>query len=386
MNGLTTATTNNVIPNNINQQQLQQQQQHHAKSQQQQMAQGNSLTNVAGAKDQQQQRPQLSTHQLHYQPQIISNEQITQPHSVHKLGGLLNDKQQQQQQPPLHVNNLMNNNNMGQPPSSHFQHQGPQQPQHPNQQRFMMQQQQNHFNSHMQAQAHPLAMIGGMMETANQQHQQQMQAQQQRMQLNASNNMINSIDNILGSGTTVSKPTPPPLGTPEHMKFLQQQQQQQQMPPHMQNMSMQQQQHLLMQQQQGLLSGSTTPTSNMGLMPNSATTPTGNSSANASFEHDDEGLSHDDDDEDHENDTNDGMETKPQLIDGGSSSSTSLQAPSGGASAGTPGTKKEKPSYNCLLCPKSYRKRKSLLDHYKIHPGYCHDCGKPNGTSLEVSY
>lgn len=45
---------------------------------------------------------------------------------------------------------------------------------------------------------------------------------------------------------------------------------------------------------------------------------------------------------------------------------------------------KDKQTYQCLLCPKTYRKRKSLIDHYKMHPGYCHDCGRPNGTVLEV--
>lgn len=49
-----------------------------------------------------------------------------------------------------------------------------------------------------------------------------------------------------------------------------------------------------------------------------------------------------------------------------------------------PPAKKPKPTYSCLICPKSYRKRKSLIDHYKQHPGYCHDCGQPSGHSLEV--
>ncbi|KAL5287404.1 hypothetical protein ACFFRR_008361 [Megaselia abdita] len=48
-----------------------------------------------------------------------------------------------------------------------------------------------------------------------------------------------------------------------------------------------------------------------------------------------------------------------------------------------PPAKKPKPTYSCLICPKSYRKRKSLIDHYKQHPGYCHDCGQPSGHSLE---
>lgn len=51
-----------------------------------------------------------------------------------------------------------------------------------------------------------------------------------------------------------------------------------------------------------------------------------------------------------------------------------------------PPAKKPKPTYSCLICPKSYRKRKSLIDHYKQHPGYCHDCGQPSGHSLEVSF
>lgn len=51
-----------------------------------------------------------------------------------------------------------------------------------------------------------------------------------------------------------------------------------------------------------------------------------------------------------------------------------------------PPAKKPKPTYSCLICPKSYRKRKSLIDHYKQHPGFCHDCGQPSGHSLEVSF
>jgi len=112
---------------------------------------------------------------------------------------------------------------------------------------------------------------------------------------------------------------------------------------------------------------------------------------NSSLELDDNDLSPDEDDDDLDHDMDEMDAAKQQLIDGGSSSSTSLQAPpsqhgsgSGGSGGQTPGSKKDKPSYNCLLCPKSYRKRKSLLDHYKMHPGYCHDCGQRNGNTLEV--
>ncbi|KFB46887.1 zinc finger protein [Anopheles sinensis] len=42
-------------------------------------------------------------------------------------------------------------------------------------------------------------------------------------------------------------------------------------------------------------------------------------------------------------------------------------------------------SYQCLLCDKSYRKRKSLVIHFNLHPGYCPDCGKQRGvTSDEI--
>uniref|UniRef100_A0A1A9X307 C2H2-type domain-containing protein n=1 Tax=Glossina brevipalpis TaxID=37001 RepID=A0A1A9X307_9MUSC len=276
------------------------------------------------------------------------------------------------------INNIINNSMH---PQQHFQAQ--------QQQRYMhMQQQQNHLNSHIQAQNHPLAMIGGMMESANQQHQQQLQAQ--RVQQHVANSLANSIDSIL-DGTTASRPQP----SAQQIQFLHYQQQQQHLPPHMQNVSQQQQ----MQQQPTHTNAMMSPMNmNIGGV---ATTPvtlqmSGSlepKSVNASFEQDDHDISHDEDEDDHENDTNDGMETKTQLIDGGSSSSTSLQAPSSGSNPGggapaiqagsAMGPKKEKPSYSCLLCPKSYRKRKSLLDHYKIHPGYCHDCGKPNGTSLE---
>lgn len=111
---------------------------------------------------------------------------------------------------------------------------------------------------------------------------------------------------------------------------------------------------------------------------------------NSSLELDDNDMSPDEDDDELDHDLDELDAAKQQLIDGGSSSSTSLQAPpsqlgSVGSGGHTPGSKKDKPSYNCLLCPKSYRKRKSLLDHYKMHPGYCHDCGQPNGNTLEVS-
>lgn len=111
------------------------------------------------------------------------------------------------------------------------------------------------------------------------------------------------------------------------------------------------------------------------------------SQLNSSLELDDNELSGDEDDDELDNDLDELDAAKQQLIDGGSSSSTSLQATPSQHGGGmlTPGSKKDKPSYNCLLCPKSYRKRKSLLDHYKLHPGYCHDCGQPNGNTLEVS-
>lgn len=110
------------------------------------------------------------------------------------------------------------------------------------------------------------------------------------------------------------------------------------------------------------------------------------SQLNSSLELDDNELSGDEDDDELDNDLDELDAAKQQLIDGGSSSSTSLQATPSQHGGGmlTPGSKKDKPSYNCLLCPKSYRKRKSLLDHYKLHPGYCHDCGQPNGNTLEV--
>lgn len=115
-------------------------------------------------------------------------------------------------------------------------------------------------------------------------------------------------------------------------------------------------------------------------------TPSGvGSQLNSSLELDDNELSGEEEDDELDNEIDEMDAAKQQLIDGGSSSSTSLQAPPsqmGGSQ--TPGSKKDKPSYNCLLCPKSYRKRKSLLDHYKLHPGYCHDCGQPNGNTLEV--
>uniref|UniRef100_A0A182JMW0 C2H2-type domain-containing protein n=1 Tax=Anopheles atroparvus TaxID=41427 RepID=A0A182JMW0_ANOAO len=41
--------------------------------------------------------------------------------------------------------------------------------------------------------------------------------------------------------------------------------------------------------------------------------------------------------------------------------------------------------YQCLLCDKSYRKRKSLVIHFNHHPGFCPDCGKQRGvTSDEI--
>ena len=41
--------------------------------------------------------------------------------------------------------------------------------------------------------------------------------------------------------------------------------------------------------------------------------------------------------------------------------------------------------FNCLLCDKTYRKRKSLVIHFSHHPGFCPDCGKRRGTTSEVS-
>ncbi|XP_049546811.1 uncharacterized protein LOC125957851 [Anopheles darlingi] len=39
--------------------------------------------------------------------------------------------------------------------------------------------------------------------------------------------------------------------------------------------------------------------------------------------------------------------------------------------------------YQCLLCDKSYRKRKSLVVHFSHHPGFCPDCGKQRGVTSE---
>ncbi|XP_058829383.1 uncharacterized protein LOC131688841 [Topomyia yanbarensis] len=39
--------------------------------------------------------------------------------------------------------------------------------------------------------------------------------------------------------------------------------------------------------------------------------------------------------------------------------------------------------YQCLLCDKSYRKRKSLVIHFSHHPGFCPDCGKQRGVTSE---
>ncbi|KAI8036841.1 hypothetical protein M5D96_010151 [Drosophila gunungcola] len=128
----------------------------------------------------------------------------------------------------------------------------------------------------------------------------------------------------------------------------------------------------------------------LAALSNLGDTPPVSGQLNSSLELDDNDLSPDEDDDDLDHDMDELDAAKQQLIDGGSSSSTSLQAPpsqhgsgSGGSGGQTPGSKKDKPSYNCLLCPKSYRKRKSLLDHYKMHPGYCHDCGQRNGNTLE---
>lgn len=180
--------------------------------------------------------------------------------------------------------------------------------------------------------------------------------------------------------------------------MMQQQQQHQQQNQHQHHMSMQHQQHQMMQGQgQGFPQHGTSMMAASRQMPALAalsnlgdTAPIG-SQLNSSLELDDNDLSPDEDDDDLEHDLDELEAAKQQLIDGGSSSSTSLQAPpsqhgsgSGGSGGQTPGSKKNKPSYNCLLCPKSYRKRKSLLDHYKMHPGFCHDCGQPNGNTLEV--
>lgn len=128
------------------------------------------------------------------------------------------------------------------------------------------------------------------------------------------------------------------------------------------------------------------PHPQQGQPPHLAAASAMSSQLNSSLELDDNELSGDEDDDELDNELDELDAAKQQLIDGGSSSSTSLQAPpSQHGGSMTPGSKKDKPSYNCLLCPKSYRKRKSLLDHYKLHPGYCHDCGQPNGNTLEVS-
>ncbi|XP_017484055.1 PREDICTED: LOW QUALITY PROTEIN: uncharacterized protein LOC108372799, partial [Rhagoletis zephyria] len=334
-----------------------------------------------------------------------------------------------------------------------------------------------------QLHTHPLTLLGGMAENAQQQLQQQqqeqLQLQQQRMQQqnSATAVFINSIDNILeGSNLTgvaqqkqsqqnfhsellTHSPTLQEQGSQQaalsaHLQLQQQQHLQRTMPmlhaPTLQEQGSQQaalsahvqlqqqqhlqrtmpmlhthsqhsnalqhQQHLQLQQQQeqiastssgcaattppavtagtsmamnSALSACVTPTSVMAGV--SATASTSGSissnSLNVSLGLDENDLSHDDDDDMDEHDLDD-IESKQQLIDGGSSSSTSLQAPPislgvGGAGVAGAGIKKAKPSYQCLQCPKSYRKRKSLLDHYKIHPGFCHDCGQPNGTSLE---
>ncbi|KAH8258288.1 hypothetical protein KR038_009275 [Drosophila bunnanda] len=165
-------------------------------------------------------------------------------------------------------------------------------------------------------------------------------------------------------------------------------------------MHQQQQQHVSMQQQHQMMQGQGFPQHGTSMMVNRqmpalaalsnlGDTPPISSQLNSSLELDDNDLSPDEDDDDLEHDLDELEAAKQQLIDGGSSSSTSLQAPpsqhgsgSGGSGGQTPGSKKNKPSYNCLLCPKSYRKRKSLLDHYKMHPGFCHDCGQPNGNTL----
>uniref|UniRef100_A0A1A9ZVK0 C2H2-type domain-containing protein n=1 Tax=Glossina pallidipes TaxID=7398 RepID=A0A1A9ZVK0_GLOPL len=327
------------------------------------------------------QQQQGNNHQhIEQEPQSLQNNDLEVRHLKTDGVTINNSLQLQSTKPSIqhNINNIINNSMH---PQQHFQAQ--------QQQRYMhMQQQQNHLNSHIQAQNHPLAMIGGMMESANQEHQQQLQAQ--RVQQHVTNSLANSIDSIL-DGTTASRSQT----SAQQMQFMhyQQQQQQQHLPPHIQNVSQQQQ----LQQQQTHPNAMMSPM-NIGGIPTTPVTlqmrgSLDTKSVNASFEQDDHDISHDEDEDDHENDTNDGMETKTQLIDGGSSSSTSLQAPSSGSNPGggvstaqsgsATSSKKEKPSYSCLLCPKSYRKRKSLLDHYKIHPGYCHDCGKPNGTSLE---
>ncbi|XP_049317305.1 uncharacterized protein LOC105229188 isoform X1 [Bactrocera dorsalis] len=308
-------------------------------------------------------------------------------------------------------------------------------------------QQHRNVNANLQhPQTHPLTLLGGMAESAQhqlqQQQQEQLQLQQQRMQQQSTNTaaFINSIDNILDNGSLpavmqqkhpqqhfsaellAQSPTLQQQGAQQsplsaHAAQMQQQQQPQQQMQHtipMLHMHQhvdtlqQQQQHLLLQQQQqqqlaGTSSASTAPTSGASSSMSSALSTTPNNilsgisasastsgsissaSLNVSLGLDDNDLSHDEDDDMDEHDLDD-MEPKQQLIDGGSSSSTSLQAPpgsTGAQGAAGSGAKKAKPSYQCLQCPKSYRKRKSLLDHYKIHPGFCHDCGQPNGTSLE---
>lgn len=312
-------------------------------------------------------------------------------------------------------------------------------------------QQHRNINANLQhTQTHPLTLLGGMAESAQhqlqQQQQEQLQLQQQRMQQQSTNTaaFINSIDNILDNGSLPAvmqqkhpqqhfsaellahSPTLQQQGAQQsalsaHAQIQQQQQPQQQMQhtlpmlhmhqQHVDTLQQQQQQHHLhLQQQQqqvaGTSSASTAPTSaaSSSLSMSSALSATpsnilsgisasastsgsiSSASLNVSLGLDDNDLSHDEDDDMDEHDLDD-MEPKQQLIDGGSSSSTSLQAPpgsTGAQGAGGTGAKKAKPSYQCLQCPKSYRKRKSLLDHYKIHPGFCHDCGQPNGTSLEV--
>lgn len=36
-----------------------------------------------------------------------------------------------------------------------------------------------------------------------------------------------------------------------------------------------------------------------------------------------------------------------------------------------------------LSFARSYLKRKTLAVHYKFHPGFCYDCGQPNGSTIE---
>lgn len=313
----------------------------------------------------------------------------------------------------------------------------------------LLQQQRNVNANQQHPQTHPLTLLGGMAESAQhqlqQQQQEQLQLQQQRMQQQSATTaaFINSIDNILDNGnlpTVMQQKHPqqhfnaellahsPTLQQQQgsqqstlsalsaHAQIQQQQQQIQHNMPmlhmHHQHVDTLQQQHLHLQQQQqqhaSTSSACTAPTSAAsssmsmssvlsaapsnilsGISASASTSGSiSSASLNVSLGQDDNDLSHDDDDDMDEHDLDD-MEPKQQLIDGGSSSSTSLQAPPGSTGAqgmagtGT-GAKKAKPSYQCLQCPKSYRKRKSLLDHYKIHPGFCHDCGQPNGTSLEV--